>query len=310
MGTEDDGSRGARTTGIDAVWREHRPFLVDLAFRMLGNFSSAEDVVQEAFGRLLRVDLDSLDDVRGWLVVVVSRLCLDDLRSARSRRQDLGADPDEAAVAAVAAVRAADPADRVTLDDEVRLALLVVLQRLSPAERTVFVLHDVFRFSFDTAASIVGRSPEACRKLASRARGRIEAETGAPRFLLAPADPARVAERFIAACAGGDLDALLVVLDPDVVGAVDLGPTMTAPVQVGRDRVAPNVLRFFGGDRGVTLVSHASNGRLGALAFRNGELYAVVTFETAGDAIVDIHAVVDPARLALASGELGTGAGD
>lgn len=304
MGIEDDGSRRAPTAGIDAVWREHRPFLVDLAFRMLGNFSSAEDVVQEAFGRLLRVDLDSLDDVRGWLVVVVSRLCLDDLRSARSRRQDLGADPDEAAVAAV---QAPDPVDRVTLDDEVRLALLVVLQRLSPAERTVFVLHDVFRFSFDTAASIVGRSPEACRKLASRARGRIEAETGAPRFLLAPADPARVAERFIAACAGGDLDALLAVLDPDVVGAVDLGPTMTAPVQVGRDRVAPNVLRFFGGDRGVTLVSHASNGRLGALAFRNGELYAVVTFETAGDAIVDIHAIVDPVRLALASGELRTG---
>jgi RNA polymerase sigma-70 factor (ECF subfamily) len=287
---------------IDTVWRAHRPFLVDLAFRMLGNFSSAEDVVQEAFGRLLRVDLDGIHDVRGWLVVVVSRLCLDDLRSARSRRQDLGADPDE-----MVGSQAPDPADRVTLDDEVRMALLVVLQQLSPAERTVFVLHDVFRFSFDTAASIVGRSPEACRKLASRARRRIEAETGSPRFVLAPADPGRVAERFIAACAGGDLEALLEVLDPDVVGAVELGGGMTAPVQVGRDRVAPNVLRFFGGDRGVTLVSHARNGRLGALAFKNGDLYALVTFEIAGQAIVDIHAIVDPVRLARASTQFRAG---
>jgi RNA polymerase sigma-70 factor (ECF subfamily) len=279
---------------IDQVWREHRPFLVDLAFKMLGNFSSAEDVVQDAFGRLLRVDLDGIDDVRGWLIVVVSRLCLDELRSARLRRQDLGGDQAETASPA------ADPADRVTLDDDIRMALLIVLERLSPAERTVFVLHDVFQFSFETAASIVGRSPEACRKLASRARRRVEAETGPSRFVLQPADPRRVAERFISACAGGDIEALMELLDPDVVGEADLGDGVARPLQVGRDRVAPNTLRYFGPSTGVTLVSHPLNGRLGALAFRDRQLFAVLIFETTGDLISDIHAILDPAKLAIA----------
>ena len=283
---------------IGVVWREHRAFLVDLAFKMLGNFSTAEDVVQDAFGRLLRVDIASLDDVRGWLVVVVSRLCLDELRSARSRRQDLGADPDKSAM------HTPDPADRVTLDDEIRMALLVVLQRLSPAERTVFVLHDVFQFPFETAATIVGRSPEACRKLASRARRRIEAETGPTRFVLQPDDPGRVAERFIAACAGGDIEALMELLDPDVVGVVDLGPGRSAPPRIGRDEVAPNVLRFFGPAAGVTLVSHPLNGRVGLLGFKDRDLMALLVLETDGERIRDIHGILDPAKLALAGVQL------
>jgi RNA polymerase sigma-70 factor (ECF subfamily) len=287
--------RNGHDAPIDLVWREHRPFLVDLAFKMLGNFSSAEDVVQDAFSRLLRVDLDGIDDVRGWLVVVVSRLCLDELRSARLRRQDLGGDQDE-----TAASPAPDPADRVTLDDDIRMALLIVLQRLSPAERTVFVLHDVFQFSFATAASIVGRSPEACRKLASRARRRVEVETGPSRFVLQPADPRRVADRFIAACAGGDIEALMELLDPNVVGEADLGDGIARPLQIGRDRVAPNTLRYFGPSTGVTLVSYPLNGRLGALAFRDRQLFALVTFETTDDLISDIHAILDPAKLAIA----------
>jgi RNA polymerase sigma-70 factor (ECF subfamily) len=289
-----DRNRYGPDAPVDQVWREHRPFLVDLAFKMLGNFSSAEDVVQDAFSRLLRVDLEGIDDVRGWLVVVVSRLCLDELRSARLRRQDLGGDPDDTASPAP------DPADRVTLDDEVRMALLIVLQRLSPAERTVFVLHDVFQFSFETAASIVGRSPEACRKLASRARRRVEAETGPSRFVLQPADPRRVAERFIAACAGGDIEALMELLDPNVVGEADLGDGVARPLQIGRDRVAPNTLRYFGPSTGVTLVPHPLNGRLGALAFRDRQLFALLTFETTDDLISDIHAILDPAKLAIA----------
>lgn len=282
-------------TALDTVWREHRPLMLDLAFRMLGDFAAAEDIVQEAFSRLLRVDLDTIDDVRGWLVVVVSRLCLDDLRSARSRHQDLGVDPDVAAGA-----HAPDPADRLTLDDDVRLALLVVLQRLSPAERTVFVLHDVFRFSFDTAAAIVGRSPEACRKLASRARRRIQEQNGPGRFELAPADPGRVAERFIAACAGGDLDALMELLDPDVVGEADLGDGYPRPLQAGRDRVARNLLRFFGASSGVTLVSHPVNGHLGVLAYRGGVLVALMAMDTRDGLINDIHAVADPTTFVAA----------
>jgi RNA polymerase sigma-70 factor (ECF subfamily) len=184
------------------------------------------------------------------------------------------------------------------------MALLVVLQRLSPAERTVFVLHDVFQFSFETAASIVGRSPEACRKLASRARRRIETETGPARFELQPDDPHRVAEHFIAACAGGDIEALLQILDPDVVGDVDLGDGIAVRPQIGRDRVAPNVLRFLGGATGVTLVSHPLNGRLGVLAFMKSELYGLFTFETSEGLITDIHGILDPVKIAAAGLQL------
>jgi RNA polymerase sigma-70 factor (ECF subfamily) len=281
---------------IDALWHEHRLFLLDLAFKMLGNFSSAEDVVQETFSRLLRVDLATIDDVRGWLVVVASRLCLDDLRSARSRRVDLGTDPE-----AVTPAATPDPADRVTLDDEIRMALVVVMQQLSPAERAVFILHDIFGFSFDKAAEIVGRTPQACRKLATRARQHIESDAVPARFLVRPPDEERVVERFIAACAGDDLDTLLELLDPDVVGEVDLGPTDSRPLQVGRDLVAGNLLRFFGTRSGIALVPHPLNGKSGALAFKAHRLFALITFKTGDGRITDIHAIADPHKLAIAS---------
>jgi RNA polymerase sigma-70 factor (ECF subfamily) len=296
-----DGTTGEHGALIDAVWREQRLFAVDLAFKMLGNFSDAEDVVQDAFSRLLNTDLTAIEDVRGWLVVVVSRLCLDDLRSARSRRVDLSDDWDSVQVSPVR-----DPADRVTLDDSIRMALVIVLQQLSPAERAVFVLHDVFGFEFDTVGSIVGRSSEACRKLATRARRRMEADASAARFLVRPVDEHRVVERFVAACAGGDLSALMELLDPDVVGEVDLGPDDSRPLQVGRDRVGLNLLRFFGGTRGVTLVPHPINGDLGALAFRDRQLVGLLTLQTRDSRIVDIHAIVDPSKLALASLQFGS----
>ena len=138
MRSDELGGPGDSEVHIETVWLEHRAFAVDLAFRMLGNISDAEDMVQEAFTRLFRADLDEIDDVRGWLVVVVSRLCLDTLRSARSRRERGSGRGGE--VAEDAAVDPfGDPADRVTLDDSVRMALLVVLERLSPPERAVFV---------------------------------------------------------------------------------------------------------------------------------------------------------------------------
>lgn len=284
---------------FEQAWREHRPFLVDLAFRMLGNIGDAEDVVQDAFTRLLRVDTESISDLRGWLVVVVSRLCLDVLRSARVRRDDPLPTTEASGGAATTKVDGPDPADRVTLDDNVRIALLVVLGELSPPERAVFVLHDVFRFPFDEIAGIVGRSVDGCRKLASRARHRVEAAGGPSRFAVEPAEHRRISERFIAACAGGDLPALLKMLDADVAGQVDLGAGVDpVPVQVGRDQVAHNLLRFFSTTADVTLVSQPVNGWPGVLAFKGGRLWAVVQLETRAGLIYDIHAIRNELALA------------
>ncbi len=180
------------------AWAEHRVYLVDIAFRILGSISDAEDVVQDAYTRLRRVNLNDIDDVRAWLVTVVSRLCLDQLRSARSRHEAYvgGSVPEDTDRGIVG-----DPADRVTLDDSVRLALFVVLERLTPAERAAFVLHDVFQFSFEGVSEIVGRTPAACRQLASRARQRVQTESGPGRFDVGLAEQRLVAERFIAAAA-------------------------------------------------------------------------------------------------------------
>jgi len=279
---------------FENAWREHRPFVVDLAFRMLGNIGDAEDVAQDAFARLLRVDVEEIDDLRGWLVVVVSRRCLDILRSARVRREDrAGSD-----VELKPAVDVLDPGDRVTLDDSVRMALHVVLEMMSPAERAAFVLHDVFRYSFEEISSIVGRPTDACRKLASRARQRVEASAGPARFTVEPADYHEIAARFIAACAGGDLEALMQILDADVSGEVDMGITgAKPPARFGRDDVAHNLLVHFAGE-GVTLVSQAINGWPGVLVFRDGRLWALVMLETRDGLINEIHALRNPERLA------------
>jgi RNA polymerase sigma-70 factor, ECF subfamily len=284
---------------FEDVWRAHRPFLIDLAFRMLGNIGDAEDVVQDAFSRLLQVDVEKLDDVRGWLVVVVGRMCLDVLRSARVRH-DVGSDAaSDVAAQPDGAGESPDPADRVTLDDNVRTALLVVLEKLSPAERAVFVLHDVFRYPFEEIASIVGRPADSCRKLASRARQRVATAGGPARFAVEPAEHRVVAQQFIAACAGGDLEALMRLLDADVAGQVDFGEGMArAPVQVGRHRVARLLLLYFGAGSGVTLVSQPLNGWPGAFAFKDGRLHALLVLETRDGLITDIHASRNPRMLA------------
>jgi RNA polymerase sigma-70 factor (ECF subfamily) len=299
MGAKRPPRQSAHDVQLDEVWRENRPILVDLAFRMMGTIGDAEDLVQEAFARLLVADLDEIDDVRGWLVVVVSRLCLDALGSARMRRAAHGTDV-VAAADASPVLRAPDPADRVTLDDSVRFALLVVLQGLSPAERTVFVLHDVFQFSFEAIAPIVGRTEAACRKLASRARTHVASETGPARFSVEPLEHRRIAEGFIAACAGGDIGSLMRLLDPDVVGTVDFGHAGgERPPVHGSDQVSANLVKYFGGARGVTLVSQPINGHAGALAFHERELIAVLVLKVERELIVDIHAVADPRKFAL-----------
>jgi RNA polymerase sigma-70 factor (ECF subfamily) len=167
--------------GIDEIWHQHRRRVLDVAYRMLGSVHDAEDVVQEAYSRLLAIDVEALDDVRGWLVTVTSRLCIDRLRAhERVKRAYVGPWLPEPIVDAASAD--VDLADRITLDDTVRMALMVVLEQLSPAERAAFVLHDIFSVDFDTVAELVGRSPQACRQLASRARRRIEADEAVTRF--------------------------------------------------------------------------------------------------------------------------------
>src|SRR5256712_2639108 len=201
---------------VTQAWSDHHGFLLDVAYRLLGSYTEAEDLVQEAFTKLLRTDIDPIEDVRAWLVVVVSRLCLDQLRSARARREAYVGPwfPEPL----IHSDEMSDPADIVTMDESVRMALLIVLERVSPAERVVFVLHDVFDFPFERVAPMVKRSPAACRQLASRARRRINEEAASPRFAIDPQEQRRGGGALLPPRAGGDLEALLPLLGPSVAG--------------------------------------------------------------------------------------------
>ena len=284
------------------AWTNHHRFLLDVAYRLLGSYSDAEDLVQEAFSRLLRTDLDPIEDVRAWLVVVVSRLCLDQLRSARVKREAYIGPwfPEPLLFSDDASI---DPADVVTMDESVRFALLVVLERMSPAERVVFVLHDVFDMPFEKIAPMVGRTIAACRQLASRARKRVEEESGSSRFAIDPAEQRRVVDAFIAACAGGDIKALLPLLDASVMGWADLGGGRTLPAvsrpNVGRDIVAERVMRFFGPASGNRLVAHVINGEPSVVAFIDGAVASVLALSVTDHLISRVYVVSDQRKLAL-----------
>ncbi len=289
---------------LGEVWREHHRYVLDVAYRMLGSVSEAEDVVQDAFARLLRVDLETIEDIRGWLVVAVTRRCLDQLRSARARREVYVGPWFPEPVIQPPGVET-DPIDRVTLDDSVRMALMIVLERLSPAERAAFVLHEVFQFSFDEVASIIGKTPAACRQLASRARRHVRAETSPARFKVEPAQVQQIAEQFITAATSGNLDALMQVLDPNVVGHADSGGHGLAPRHpiVGRDNVARGILGFLN-RQSVSLVQMPVNGEPGVLGYRDGRLSAVVALSVREGLITHMHVVVNPDKLAYAASVL------
>jgi RNA polymerase sigma-70 factor, ECF subfamily len=290
-----DGSVDPR---FEAAWADHRRHMLDVAYRLLGSVSDAEDMVQEAYARLLVADLDAIADVRGWLTTVVSRLCLDQLRSARARREAYlgpwypeplveGADP------------LLDPLERITLDDSVRMAMLIVLEQLSPAERVVFVLHDVFQFRFEDVAVMVDRTPAACRQLASRARRRVSSAGEAERFHVDPLEQRRVTEHFIAACASGEMDRLVEILDRAVAGWADLGgrdDRVREPV-TGRDNVARRLMALFGPHAGTSLVPVMVNGEPGILALSQQAVRAVVTLTVTGGLVTKIQSIVDPRKL-------------
>jgi RNA polymerase sigma-70 factor, ECF subfamily len=281
---------GSDEDQITQAWRQHRPYLVNLAYQMLGDVGEAEDVAQEAFLRLSRADIAEIDDVRAWLTVVAGRLCLDQVRSARSRHErpdDIGSE-----VVAVNQSGRLDPADRVTLDDEVRTALLEVLRRLSPAERVSFVLHDVFGVPFDAIAETVGRPVGTCRQLARRARAKFALAQPKPGEV-STSEHQLVTEQFITACANGDLQALAAVLDPTVwgVGTVLGDPPLPPQINHGPHDVAVNLLRYLG--PGATIVSGPA-GQPVLLAYAEQRLFAVIVL-TIGDRLVTkIEATADP----------------
>ena len=283
---------------VSDAWRANRAYLVDLAFRMLGDVGAAEDMVQEAFFRLLQAPIGDINDERGWLIVVTSRLCLDHMKSAASRRErphDMSEHSDRDRASS-----SLDPADRVTLDDEVRLGLLIVLERLNPAERVVFVLHDIFQVPYDAIAATVGSRAPTCRQLVHRARRKIN-ESGMSSGGVEPAQHQLVTRAFIEACSTGDLDALTGVLDRDVSGEID---ARIGVVVVGADRVGRNILHYWGGPDTV-LVPQPVCGQPAVLAFVNRRLVGLLALSIADSRITKIHVLVRPSTLEPLRAELG-----
>lgn len=269
----------------------HRGHLRSIAYRMLGSLSEADDAVQETWLRLQRTDVDQIDNLVAWCTTVVTRVCLNQLRSRSNRREDaLGVRiPDPV----VTAVDQRTPEDDAVAAESVGLALLVVLETLSPAERVAFVLHDVFAMPFDEIAQVLDRSPAAARQLASRARRRVQ-DAGTDTD--ADLDEQRaVVDAFFAAARAGDLDGLLRVLDPDVVSRGAL-PGGRWRVVRGAEQVAGNALTYahLGGEVHPVLV----NGAAGVVSILRGRVFAVLGFTIRGGRVVAIDAINDPARLA------------
>ena len=272
----------------------NRSHLRAVAYRMLGSLSEADDAVQEAWLRLSRADTTGVENLGGWLTTVVARVCLNMLRSRKSRREEpLGVHVPDPILSRADGL---DPEHEALLADSVGLALLVVLEALAPAERVAFVLHDVFAVPFEEIAPIVGRSPTAARQLASRARRRVRAAAPVPDADL-PRQRA-VVDAFLAAARGGDFDALLAVLDPDVVLRTDRGAVPAgAPLVVrGAPAVAAQALTFA---RYARLVQAALvNGAAGVVSWApDGRPLSVMGFTVARGKIVEIDALADPERL-------------
>jgi RNA polymerase sigma factor (sigma-70 family) len=278
---------------LAARFEEQRPHLRGVAYRMLGSLTEADDAVQEAWLRLSRSDASIIENLRAWLTTVVARVALNMLRSRQAKREEPleGRVPDPI----VSPQEGTDPELEAVIADSVGLALLVVLETLGPAERVAFVLHDMFAVSFDEIASITGRSPAAGRQLASRARRRVQAEAPVP-----DPDPARqrrVVDAFFAAARKGDFDALVAVLDPDIVLREDGGtrrPDVSAVIR-GASAVAGRALTF---TRLSPYVRPALvNGAAGVVVAPGGQPFAVMGFTVTNGKIVEIDVLADPQRL-------------
>ncbi|HEX7172011.1 MAG TPA: RNA polymerase sigma factor SigJ [Candidatus Limnocylindria bacterium] len=283
-----------RRDWLATEFERHRGHLRAVGYRMLGSVTEADDAVQEAWLRLDRGDPGGTDDLRGWLTVVVGRICLDTLRRRKSRREQLAGSwlPEPI----VRTATDAGPERDALMADSVGLALLVVLESLTPAERLSFVLHDVFGVPFDEIAPVVERSPAATRQLASRARRRVRAQAPEPDADLAV--QRRAVDAFLAAARDGDFEGLLRVLDPDVVLRVDGGPNAPRPFSrpplVGAEAVARGARGFRGAAPRAEPV--LVNGAAGLLV-RFPALSILAAFTVSNGRIVEIDIIADPAKL-------------
>jgi RNA polymerase sigma-70 factor (ECF subfamily) len=284
---------------LAARFEEQRGRLHAVAYRMLGSLAEADDAVQETWLRLSRSNRDDIESLGAWLTTVVSRVCLNVLRARGVRREEsLDAHvPDPV----VSGTGEPEPADEAVMADSVGLALLVVLDTLTPGERLAFVLHDMFGLPFEEIAGMVGRSPVATRQLASRARRRVRgADVPAPDGDLAR--QREVVDAFFAAARGGDFDALVAVLDPEVILRIDGGVKLAAASMVvqGAEAVATQAgrgLKTWLGRRGTVVRPAVVNGAAGVIVSTDGEPVTVMGFIVADGKVVEIDSIADPERV-------------
>jgi RNA polymerase sigma factor (sigma-70 family) len=272
-------------------FEEHRDRLQAVAYRMLGSSSEVDDAVQEAWLRLSRTDSGEIDNLGGWLTTVVARVCLDMLRSRASRREEPFT-PDAPEPVATG-TRGSSPEQEALLADSVGLALLVVLDRLAPAERLAFVLHDMFAVPFEEIAPIVGRSAEAARQLASRARRRVRGGAAPePDFVR----QREVVDAFVAALRAGDFEGLLAVLDPDLVVRADMPVPAGAPTEIRGAAVWAKGAIAYGHLARLTQPALV-NGAIGIVVAPRGRLVRALRFTIANGKITEIEVIGNPARL-------------
>ncbi len=305
MTTKSEPGDGRLDPGLSAIMSERRQ-LINVAYRLLGSLADAEDVVQETYARWYAMSQQqqwAIESPGGWLTRVASRICLDLLRSARVRRESYVGEsipeplPDRSEwINERSDAISVDPADRVTLDESINMAFLVVLESMTPAERVAFILHDVFRYPFAEVAEIVGRTPAACRQLASAARRRIRASQ-------APATPtaqrAEIVRDFKRAWEARDIDALIGLLDPDATAVGDGGGLVNAelrPIE-GGEQVARFFVDLTGRAPNLTTLERTVNGQPGLVAQLAGVTAVVMAFDVAGDRIKHIWAVLNPEKL-------------
>jgi RNA polymerase sigma-70 factor, ECF subfamily len=286
-------------------FEEHRPRLRAVAYRMLGSLSEAEDAVQESWLRVSRADAGGIENMGGWLTTVVSRVCLNLLRARAGRREESLEThlPDPI----VTPEGQSNPEQELLLADSVGLALLVVLETLDPAERLAFVLHDTFAVPFDEIAPIVGRTPAAARQLASRARRRVRG-AATEELDLDRRRQREVVDAFLAASRGGDFDALLQVLDPDVVLRSDGGGVAPTRIVRGARNVAAGAVSYSAHAQPGTIRPVLVNGAAGVAVFdRQGEPFSLLAFTVARGRIVEINILLDRERLGPLLGSIQEG---